>query len=161
MENKRSLVSLILLAAILVGCAHADECPKTVQETGWVPLNKRQLHDDVVVTSETDRLSDLQKTLGAPAYRQMVGDQPKAIWAYGAKKKVTTNDCGKVDVKYFLEAHLISVNLEGDRIVSCTVLRRTIASTSKTISPIQERDVLPFTIEESTCKEWLTLNPPN
>ncbi|GAA5004198.1 hypothetical protein GCM10025793_10650 [Lysobacter lycopersici] len=110
------------------------------------------------MASHAVRLDSLLENLGSPAYQRNIGSKSKVIWAYGAKKKVKTDDCGKVDVKYFVEAHLISITEDRGHIISCKVLERTIVSASKDVSPIQDRDVLPFTVEEHACKGWLEIS---
>lgn len=73
------------------------------------------------------------------------------------KKRVSEKTCDKTENKNFFEAYLLTIGGEKDD-VTCRVLRRTIVSTAENISPFQEEGVLPFTLENDSCGEWLESN---
>lgn len=77
------------------------------------------------------------------------------VGGFMARKKSCNSGLRKKRTSYFFEVHILFVESKGmDRSGACKILRRTIVSEREEIDPMQDDGVLPFTIEEKSCREW-------
>lgn len=153
------MMKLIISSALLLLYTkqlYAGECAYESKETGWVPASNRNLYQDVLFASTHKDLRAIENELGPPA-RKVTYTKSEATWVYGAKKIVSEKTCEKTENKTFFEVYLLTIGGEKDD-VTCRVLRRTIVSTAENISPFQEEGVLPFTLENNSCGDWLASN---
>lgn len=88
------MMKLIISSGLLLLCTKqvfAGECPYESKETGWSPVNNRNLYQDVLFASTHKDLRAVENELGPPL-RKVTHTKSEATWVYGAKKKSFRKD---------------------------------------------------------------------
>lgn len=87
-ENMKFSGIIFLVAAVISSETLASVCEKRIEETGWVPVNSRQLQEDVEKAIGIKRFSQLARIFGPPSILHMDDGSHGGGWVYGAKKKL-------------------------------------------------------------------------
>ena len=150
--KKQLFVPMLLLFWLSTAQACSD---RRISESGWIPVNDRQLLNDMSFVVGRKLVADVVSEFGEPKFTVERDGRAQMAWVYGEKKTVATTNCGENEVQFFFEAFVLLVEARDEQIGRCRVLRRTIVSANEVVDPMQEADVLPFTVQEKSCRWWL------
>lgn len=137
------------------------KCYPSHADSGWESISTRKLKEDVVIAANTKSIKHLINKIGKEYSAESFSGATAKRWLYGSSRRSVTSDCKTpAYTERTFEFYQLIMVLDKTNGLQCKVYRKTHLTKQKTISPLSDRDVLPFSVSLMSCKDWLKQDEP-